>query len=157
MSGTWPTARAAIKTHLDGVSWDAGAPFDSEILRAYEFATAGRQDAGGWPYAFLLPFEQRVRREPGSQRITSGDPVVRVMLSPRGQSDSMEALQTRFDAAVEALKDAFDDAVALDGNADIFLEQVFTGLTLYEDLDEGWGFEMTLEGMELSETKTFGV
>lgn len=159
MSGTWPTARAAIKAQLNGVTWDLGASYDTATLTAFEYAVPGRQDAVNWPYAFVMPAEQRVRREPGGQRLTDIDAVVRVMLAPKGQSESMEYLQTQYDAAVEALKDALDDGVALDGTADIFLEQVFGGLVMYVpgDLDEGWGFEMTLAGIQISETKTFGV
>lgn len=157
MSGTWPTARAAIKNQCNGVTWDLGASHDTATLTAYEYAAAGRQDAVNWPYAFIMPTEQRVRREPGGQRITDIDAVVRVMIAPKGQSGSMEYLQTQYDAAVESLKDALDDGVALDGNADIFDEQSFGGLSLYDDLDEGWGFEMTIDGIQISETKTLGV
>jgi len=156
MAGTWPTARAAIKAQLHGVTWTP-AGFATSELTAFEYAVPGRQDAVNWPYAFIMPTEQRVRREPGGQRMTDIDAVVRVMLAPAGQSDNIESLQTQYDAAVEALKDALDDGVALDGTADIFLEQVFAGLVLFDDIDKGWGFEMTLEGIQISETKTFGV
>lgn len=157
MSGTWAAARAALAAQLNGVTFDLGADYAAETLKAYENAAAGRQDAVNWPYAFIMPGEQRVTREPGGQRLSEIDAVVRVMLAPLGQSDSMEVIQQRYDGWVEALKDALDDAVALDGTSDIFLAQVFSGLAKYDDLDAGWGFEMTIEGIQISETKTFGV
>lgn len=158
MSGTWATARAAIKNQINGVTFDLGAGFATETLTAYEFAPPGRQSPGTYPYAFLMPAEQRVTREPGMQRITTVDAVVRVMLAtPANGNSNAEVLQRRYDACVEALKNAFDDAVALDGNADIFLDQSFSGLEPYDDIDLGWGFEMTLGTVAISETKAFGV
>ena len=79
-----------------------------------------------------------------------------VMLAPRGQSSDMESLHKRYDAWKEALKDALDDAVAADGNADVFLTQEFGDLAFFEDVDVGWGFDMTFGELQLSETKTFG-
>lgn len=155
MSGTWPTARAAIKAQLNGVSWDLGADYGAATLTAFEYAVPGRQDAANWPYAFIMPKGPTVERGPGRVRYQTRPVVVRVMLAPLGQSDSMEYLQTQYDAAVEALMDAFDDAVALDGTADRLGRQEFTDLTMYTGLDEGWGFEINFGDLRISETKTF--
>ncbi|CAB4166851.1 hypothetical protein UFOVP1383_32 [uncultured Caudovirales phage] len=155
MAGTWPTARAALKAQLDGVTASV-AGHEAETLDALEYAPGGRQDAQEWPYGFFLPVGEVVTREPGNQRITTKSPVFRVMLAPRGQSSDMESLHKRYDAWKEALKDALDDAVAADGNADVFLTQEFGDLAFFEDVDVGWGFDMTFGELQLSETKTFG-
>lgn len=152
MSGTWATARAAVQAQCNGVT--VSSPY-SETLTAYEYAPGGRQDLVAWPYAFPLPTGRRVRHEPGEQRYTTADLVVRVMLAPVGAID-MEELHKRYDAWCVALADAFDDALAFDNTVDQWLEQVFGPLVLFEDIDRGWGFDMTFEGVELSETKTPG-
>lgn len=155
MSGTWATARAAIVAQLNGVTADAGASYATETLSAYEWAPGGRQPADKFPYCFITPAEQQVNRYPGQMRETVIDVRVRFMLAPRGQSDDMNMLQQRYDAWVEALKDAWDDTAALDGSADISVEQSFSGLALLEDIDNGWGFDMTLGNVRISEVKTF--
>lgn len=155
MSGTWPTARAAIKAQLDGLTFTLDADFETETLTAFEFAVPGRQDAGNWPYCFVMPSPPTVERGPGRVRYETRDVRVRVMLAPQGQSDDLETLQRRYDGWIDVLVAAFDDAVKLDGNADVFLSQEFTGLTLYDDLDTGWGMELTLEGLRISKVKVF--
>ncbi len=155
MSGTWPTARAAIVAHLNGVTADAGASYATETLSAYEWAPGGRQPADKFPYCFITPAEITVSRGPGSYREIAIDVRVRFMLAPRGQSDDMNMLQQRYDAWVVALMDAWDDAATIDGTADISVEQSFGGLALFEDIDNGWGFDMTLGNVRISEVKTF--
>lgn len=156
MAGTWPTARAAIVAQINGLSHDLGADFASKTLTAREFAFAGRQDASNFPYAFIMPAELRVTRHAGMQRATEVDAVVRVMLAPSSYAGNMEVLHRLYDGWVATLTDALDDGVALDGTADVFLDQSFSGLSNYDDLDEGWGFEMTLGGIRITEIKTFG-
>lgn len=155
MSGTWPTARAAIVAQLNGVTADAGATFATETLRAFEFAPPGAQPADLFPYAFILPAELQVGRGPGSYRELTIDVVVRVMLAPRGQSDDMNALQQRYDAWTVALMDAWDDAATIDGTADISVEQSFGGLVDVVDVERAWAFDMTLGQVHISEVKTF--
>lgn len=155
MSGTWPTARAAIKAQLDGLTFTLGADFEAETLTAFEFAVPGRQDAGNWPYCFVMPSPPVVERGPGRVRYETRDVRVRVMLAPQGQSDDLETLQRRYDGWIDVLVAAFDDAVKLDGNADVFLSQEFTDLALYDDVDKGWGFEMSLGQMRTSAVVTF--
>jgi hypothetical protein len=155
MTGTWPLARAAIAAQLDGLTVDLGAAFAAKTLRCEEFAFAGRQDARNFPYAFPLPAEQRVTRAAGSARITEIDATIRVMLVPSAYSGDMETLHRYYDAWIEAFKDALDDAVTLDGTVDIWLEQDFGPLTQFDDLDTGWGMDMTIGGIRITEVKTF--
>jgi len=156
MTGTWPTARAAIKAQLHGLT--ISSP-NSETLTALEYPPGGRQDAGLFPYAYVVPTGETVTRESGGERVTVKDIRVRVMLAAAGGTEGgpgMEDLAKRYDAWKESLKDALDDSVALGGNADIYAtEQVFDGLGPFDDIDRGWGFEMTLGTMQLSESKTF--
>jgi hypothetical protein len=153
LSGTWPTARAAIVAQLSAATAQVTG-LQAETLSAYEWAPAGKQPADKFPYCFVTPAEQQVNRYPGQMRETVIDVRVRFFLSGRGE-DSMENLQKRYDAWVEALKDAWDDTAALDGAADISVEQQFGGLALFEDIDTGWGFDMTLGNVRITETKTF--
>jgi hypothetical protein len=155
MSGTWPTARAAIKNQLNGVTADAGASFKSETLTAFEYAPAGRQPADLWPYCFIIPAEVQVNRYPGQMRELIIDVQVRMMLAPDGEGYDMNALQQRYDAWWVALLDAWDDAATIDGTADISVQQSFSGLAQYADIDNGWGFDMTLGSVRISEVKTF--
>lgn len=152
MSGTWATARAAVKAQCHGVA--VSSPF-VETLTAYEYAPGGRQDLVTWPYAFPLPTGRSVRHEPGEQRYITTDLAVRVMVAPVGTED-METLHQRYDSWCDALADAFDDAIAFDNTVDQWLTQDFGPLLLFEDIDRGWGFDMTFGGVELSETKTPG-
>ncbi len=156
MAGSWAAFRAALKAQLNGVTIDLGASYDAETMTALEYAAAGRQDAGNWPYCFILPRGRRVSREAGGDRVSTVEAAVRVMLAPRGSSENIEYLQQRYDAWCDALADALDDAVAMDGSADIAAhEQLMGPLELYDDLDDGWGFEMTLPAVKYSEAKTF--
>lgn len=152
MSGSWVEVREATRLQCDGLI--VNAPY-YETLTAYEYAPAGRQDAPQWPYAFILPMGRTVRHEPGMQRYTVTDLTVRVFVAPRGQFD-MEAIQGRYDAWCDALSDAFDDALAMDYTVDQWLVQQFGPLILFNDLDDGWGFDMTFGQIELSETKEPG-
>ena len=155
MSGTWPLARAALQAKLNGLQVTS-TERQTETLQALEYSPAGRQDVLQWPYAFILPFAQHVRRLPPYQRIVEGQPVVRMMLAPMNQTEEMQVLQQRYDAWLEVLKDAFDSGIALGGAADVAsTEQDFSGLILFEEIDTGWGFDMTLGQFRLSESKTF--
>lgn len=155
MSGTWLLARAAIVAQLNGVTADAGTDYVTETLAAYEWAPGGRQPADLFPYAFILPSTFTVGRGPGSSRELTLDVEVRVMLGPMAASESMEVLQKRYDAWVVALMDAWDDAATIDGAADISVEQIFSGLALFSDIERGWGFGMTFLNVHISEEKTF--
>ena len=154
MAGTWPTARAAIKTHLDGLTSDLGASFGTETLTAFEWAVPGRQDVANWPYAFIRDSQRRTAPVAGSARVTQADPIVRVMLAPHSYDGNMETLQRRYDAWVEVIFGAFDDAVTLDGTADVWLEWAVGDITLFDDLDSGWGFELTMTGLRITEVKS---
>lgn len=155
MSGTWPTARAAIVAQLNGVTADAGSDYATETLSAYAWAPPGRQPADKWPYAFITPAEIEVGRGMGGYRELTVDVRVRVMLAPRGETYDMNALQQRYDAWVSSLMDAWDDTATLDGAADISVRQSFSGLFQAEDIDNGWAFDMTLGEVHISEDKTF--
>ena len=156
MTGTYALARAALKAQLNGVT--ISSP-NSETLTAYEYAPGGRQDAQTFPYCFPLPNGHTVQRDSGGDLVGRKDVIVRVMLAPRGGvegGEGMETLHTRYDAWCLALTTALNDAVAMDGTVDIFgIEQQFGPLGLFDDIDAGWGFEMTLGTMQWSEAATF--
>lgn len=156
MTGTWPLARAALKAQLDGTEIQAPAV---ERLLALEYAPGGRQDATTFPYCFPEPNGHTITRETGGDRVGVKDIIIRVMLAPRGAPQgvgAVEGLHERYDAWCVALADALDDAVALDATADIYaLTQEFGPLGQFDDIDAGWGFEMTLGTMQWSEAKTF--
>ena len=150
MSGTWPLARAGIKTVIHGLT--VTSPW-AETLTAFEYPTPGVQ-MGSLPYAIIIPASRTVRRLPSSTRETVVDVRVRVFLSgPDGVTG--EDLARRYDAWADRLVLAFDAAIALDGNADIFLEQRFDGLAYYEP-EKLWGFEMELGGVRITEVITPG-
>lgn len=152
MAGSWPAARAAIKAQLDGAT--ISDP-QSETLSCYEYPPPGASSA--YPWSYVIPSERTVTRRPGGQRWTVIDARVRVVLAPPTQGASREQLAKRYDAWCGALSDAMDDGIALDGNADVFLEQRFSGLLQFEGMDhDQWGFEMTLGEIRISETKAFG-
>ena len=108
------------------------------------------------PYAWILPPERVVTREPGMQRHTDIDEVVVVVVlaGPDGGGDR-ELLGKRHEAWVDALSDAFDDALSLDQNADWIGAQIFGPEQPIQFEGNRWGFEMRL-AVHLSETKTFG-
>ena len=156
MTGSWALARAALKAQLDGVTITAP---NTETLTAYEYAPGGRQDAQTFPYCFPLPNGHTVTRESGGDRVGRKDVIVRVMLAPKGGvegGEGMETLHARYDAWCLALTTALDDAITIDGTVDIFgLDQQFGPLGLFDDIDAGWGFEMTLGTMQWSGAATF--
>jgi hypothetical protein len=150
MSGTWPLARAQIKTIIHGLT--VTSPW-AETLSAYEYPTAGTQ-LGSLPYAIIIPASRSVRRLPSSTRETLVDVRVRVYLAgPDGVT--AEDLATRYDAWVDRLVLAFDSAIALDGMADIVLEQRFGGLEYFET-EKLWGLEMELGDVRITEVITPG-
>lgn len=156
MAGTWATFRAALKAQLNGVTIDLGADYDAETLKAYEYAAPGRQDAVNWPYCVIMPNGRSVTRESGGDRVTTVPVTVLVMLAPSGAVDSPELLQTRYDAWCDALADALDDAISMDGTSDIAAHiQTFGDLQPIKSIDEGWGFEMILPSVQISEAKSF--
>lgn len=131
----------------------------AETMKALEYAPGGRQDAQTFPYCFPEPNGHIVQRESGGDRVGIKDVVMRVMLAPRGGvegGEGMETLHKRYDAWCVSLADALDDAVAIDATVDIYgLDQQFGPLGLFDDIDAGWGFNMTLGTMQWSEAKTF--
>ena len=156
MSGTWPTFRAALKAQLNGVTVDLGASYDAETMMALEYAAPGRQDASNWPYCVVLPEGRHLTRESGGDRVTTVPVTVLVMLAPFGASDNQEYLQQRYDAWCDALSDALDDAISMDGTSDIAAHvQDFGRLEQIMSVDEGWGFELILPEVQISEAKTF--
>lgn len=156
MTGTWALARAALKAQLNGVT--ISSPH-AETLTALEYAPGGRQDVLTFPYCFPAPNGHTETRETGGERVGRKDVVVRVMLSPRGGvegGEGMETLHKRYDAWCVALGDALDDAVTMDGTADIYaLEQEYGPLWPFDDIDAGWGFDLSLGQMQWSGAKTF--
>lgn len=150
MSGTWPTARAAIAAHLNGATATAsGGP--EETLAFYEYIVPP-QDA--YPYGYVMPAPMSANRLPGSMREELYDVICRVMLSPLGEDD-LERLHIRFDAWREALLDSWDSAIKIDDTADVSAAQDFSELDRYDDLDQGWGFEMVLARVRITREKTF--
>ncbi len=150
MSGTWPTARAAIVAQLDGLAFDAGGAYEAETLTMLEYPPASVQ-ASILPYAYVIPPARHINRNPGAERETVFDAIrVRILL---GSLDDLERSATRMEALAEALADAFDDAVALDGTVDVLLSQELGELAIQQP-ENMWGFDMTL-GVSLSEVKTF--
>ena len=149
MAGTWPLARAALVAQLDGITWEA-AGSGVETLDCYEFPPSAAQQQ--YPHAYLIPSPRTVRRAPGGQRVTDIEVRVRFVLAPAAAE--AEKLSQRYEAAIEAVADALDDAIALDGNADAIGDQEFTGLEQMPEDQDGWGFSMTLP-VRVSETKTF--
>lgn len=156
MAGTWPTARAAIKTHMHGVA--IVSPI-AETLTTWEWPPPGAPGADAYPYAYIVPPERIIGRgiggEVGQRQTDIPEVLIPVVLSPADLHQNRELLGQRCDAWMEALADAFDDALSLDTNADWIGTQTFSplGPILYEG--NRWGFEMRLE-VHLSETKTFG-
>ncbi|MGE3856995.1 MAG: hypothetical protein AB7G21_08580 [Dehalococcoidia bacterium] len=150
---TWPTARAALASHLEGLQITVSG-LEQETLKALEWAPSGRQDATLWPYGFVFPTGETVTRASGVRR-TTRELVFRLMLSPTGAETTLEVLQKRYDAWKEALKDSMDSAITIDGAATVFGEQSFGELEPYDDIDKGWGFEMRLGALQFHEAKTF--
>lgn len=150
MAGTWPTARAALKAQVHGVQWTATG-HEQETLPCFEYPVARQKS---YPYAYIIPPGRTVRRGVGRWRTVTLSPRVRVLLGGLGATSDIEAIAQRMEAAIVALTDALDDAVQLDGNADHFQAQSFSALASFEE-DQAWGFEMTLDDLRVSETKTF--
>lgn len=154
MSGTWPTARAALVTQIDGLALTVSG-HSAETLHAYAYAPPTRQDASNYPIAYVLPVRATVARHPGAERETIIEEVrVRVLLSGPGATN-MESLHQRYDGWWQALRDAVDDAVAMDGGLDVWGAQEFEGLAQFNDIDVGWGFEMVLRDARFTEVATF--
>jgi hypothetical protein len=153
MSGTWPTARAAIVARLDGLTLALGGDSVAETLAAFEFAPSGRQGVINFPYAYVLPTARNVRRSAG-MRYTTVDAAVRVFLAPPNAQTDAGALQRRYDAWCDEIAATFDGAVALGGAADVIVEQQFDGLERFDDIDQGWGFQFSLGSLRYSEPVT---
>lgn len=156
MTGTWPLARAALQAQLNAITITSP---NAETMVALEYAPGGRQDAVTFPYCFPEPNGHTVTRESGGDRVGVKDVIIRVMLAPRGGvegGEGMEMLHKRYDAWCVSLTDALDDAVAMDATVDIYgLDQQFGPLGAFDDIDAGWGFDMTIGMMQWSESKTF--
>ena len=150
MAGTWPTFRAALAAKLEGVSWQVEDQA-AETLSGFEYTPPGRQEVSLLPYAYLLPFTPEITRVAGGQRLIAGEVTVRVMLG--GPDDDLEAVHQRYDGAWLAIADALDDFVAGDLTADYSHDQTFGPLVRFEDIDHGWGFELSI-GVRISETRT---
>lgn len=148
MTGTWAGVRAAIRTELNGLSINSPV---IESLTAYEHQPDTTQTT---PYAYVVAPARTVTRAAGGQRVTEPTPRVRVLLEADTIPNGYEALAQRHDAWIDAIVDGFDDALTLNGNADVLLSQEFSELALYQP-ENLYGFEMTLSGVRISETKTF--
>lgn len=151
MAGTWPTFRDALVAQLDGVEWKAEAQ-RTETLKAFRFVTKGRQDAKTLPCAYPLPFTPEVVRTAGGQLVISGTVTVRLLLG--GPQDNLEAIHQRYEACWVAVVYALDDFVAGDAAADYSHDQTISPLVRFEDIDQGWGFEIEIP-IRISETREF--
>jgi hypothetical protein len=149
ITGGTSAATAAVNGTVTG-----GIP--AETLSAYEYAPGGRQGASEMPYAFITPAQLTVGRGPTSWREITADVRVRFVLAPMGSSDP-EKLHQQYDGWCMALIDRFDSAAALNGYADISVEQSFEGFFEAADLDNAWCFDMTLLGVRVSEAATFTI
>ena len=150
MPGTLAGARAAVKTHVNLLSITEPV---GEVLICHDLPPDTLQRR--YPYAYLVPPARSIEREPGGLRITRADSFeVVVALSPYS-GVGRKKLAERYESWVDALIDAFDDAVNLDGSADYVAAQSFTTVHAL-DLEGGaaWGFSMTL-GISLSEATTY--
>jgi hypothetical protein len=150
---TWPAARAAIAAHLDARTLTVPG-HSAETLDALEFPPGGRQDSGQWPYCFIVPTGQTVNRASALRRIER-DVVVRVMLVPTGQGYEMESLAKRYEAWKNELTDRMDSAITINGTATVFGSQSFGDLVLFEDIDAGWGFDMTLGSLQITAAASY--
>lgn len=152
MSGTWPDARAALQAQANGVSFTpAGEAV--QTLEAFEFPPPARQNR--YPIAYIIPAVQLVTRNAGGERETViAELAVRVLLGPTSAVENLQLLSAKRDACIEALKDAFDDFVGIDGAGDTFLEQRFDRLAFFDE-DQAWGFEMLFGELQITELKTF--
>lgn len=154
MGRSWPEARAALVAQLETVEAQA-VDHVAESLSMFEFVTEGRQDVENYPLGYLLPVAPRVERTSGDQRSLSFDLVVRVLLAgPSVAQQDLESLHQRYDAWWLALTDAWDSALTIGLTADFAVDQEFTGLIHFEDVDDAWGFEMTIPA-RITETKQF--
>lgn len=154
MSGAWSTTRAALQAQLNGLTVQVSG-LEQETLAAYEYAVPGRQGAATFPYAYIVPVRPRLERHPGSENEYVMDEVrVRVMLAPAAQSLDMETMHKRYDAWWPVLSSALDDAVTADGGLDVFGAQEFEGIARFDDIDQGWGFEMVLRDAVFSAVAT---
>jgi len=155
MAGTWAGARAQIQQVLDGLTVDLGVAWQTEQMTAFEYAPPGRQPADLYPYCFILPQNIKVDRFPGNMRKLRIDVGVRVLLAPVGQVDDINALHRRYDSWWSEIADAWDPQANLNENVDISVEQEFSGLALFDDVDQAWGFDMILGEVQISENKAF--
>lgn len=150
MAGTLAGARAAVKSHVNLLTISTPV---AETLICHDLPPDTLQRR--YPYAYLVPPPRRIEREPGGLRITHADSFeVVVALAPVGAT-GRKKLAERYESWVDALIDAFDDALTLDGSADFMASQSFTTVSAI-DLEGGyaWGFVMTL-GIGLSEAVTY--
>lgn len=155
MPGTYPTARAAIQSALNGLTIDLGAAYKTETLVALEFPPGGQVAASSYPVAFPLPSVVQIGRGPTNWREwLMPDYTIRIVLAPRTEFNA-NLLAQRRDAWMVALADAWDAHAALDGTADISIQQEFSPLLLFDDVDQGWGFDMLLGDVRITEVKTF--
>lgn len=141
--------RAAVQDRLDGLT--ISAP-EAQTLKAYEYTPGGRQEVTGWPYTFPLPLGREVQRDNGEQRVTTVPFTWRVLLQPPAATSNMQRVHQLYDAWCDALVAAFDAAVALDNTVDYVDQQEFRPLTMFLDIDIGWGFDMVLQEAVMSET-----
>ena len=153
MAGSWPLARANIVTQLNGITFDAGASYASETLKALEYPPSSFQTSI-IPYCYVIPPARTIRRANGKLRITSFEDGARVHFVLGGAGAELEAVATRMEALAEAIATAFDDALALDGNADFASRQEIGELDTFGP-DQHWGFDLTIP-LRVSEEKTIG-
>lgn len=154
MAGTYPNARSALKTQLDGTTWQVTG-LDQETLTALEYPPSGQPDVATLPYAYIIPPRRTFTYAPPKQRVLEIPELsVRVVLAgPDGGGEGMERLAKRYEVAVEAIATALDDARNLDGNADVVRRLVFGGLEQWAEDGEAWGFAMAID-VRISESKS---
>jgi hypothetical protein len=148
VAGTWSGARTALRNELNGLAITSPV---NETLTVHEHQPDTTLTT---PYAYIVAPARTVTRAAGGQRITEPAPKVRVLLEDAAVTNGYQELAERHDAWIDKLVDALDDALTLNGNADLFEGQEFSELSLYEP-ENLYGFEMTVTGLRISETKTF--
>lgn len=99
----WASARAALVTLLDGATADAGADYQNEVLRAYEYPP-NAADASVFPFAFIHPPRELVDVTfPNVMHHAEIEARVEVVLGP--SSNDFRALAMRRDAWATTFRD----------------------------------------------------
>jgi len=151
MAGTWPAARAALVALLEGLTWQVDG-HEQETLTASEFPHSAVPTKH--PYAYIPPPRRSQSPGSGRQRRTVIQARVRVVLAGKSPPGGMRPLSERLEAAIAAIGNALDGAVALGGAADVIgPERDYTGLEQWPEDGDGWGFVLELP-VTVTETVT---